>query len=119
MFRRLAVAAALCFAPFLSVRAQMSSGEIVQHDSAQCATLHDMMLQHLSAMGIDSTHVATLHAALQDAIARGASPDSLHHAILHMLMQDTSAHMQLDSTHIAAIHACLDSHASTNLEKRR
>jgi hypothetical protein len=103
-----------------------------------------MMVQHMVAMGMDSAQITALHATLQDAIAHGASPDSLHHALLQSFMQSmhgaggnaggnadgnaggnadgNMAHMQLDSAHVAAIHACLASHAtqpSAAPEKRR
>lgn len=131
VFRRLALAAAIGLAPVLSAAAQSTApshaplATTEPHDSAQCATLHAMMLQHLNAMGMDSTQIAALHASLKDAIARGASPDSLHHALLHRFMQTMHGNdgvMAIDSAHVAAIHSCLASHAappSATAEKRR
>ena len=116
MFRKFALAAALSIAPALSAAAQSPAHGPAASDSSQCATLHTMLLQHASSLGLDSAKLDTIHAAMRVAVASGASTDSVHHALIAALMTGSANHaglmqhmqqMSIDSTHIAAIHSCL------------
>ena len=120
MFRRLAFTAAISLAALGSAGAQSAMQAAAPSESAPCATLHTVLMQHAQSIGLDSV----VHAA----IANGASPDSVHRALAATLMQGMGAHggaagnmqdhmqhmqaMHLDSATIADIHACLNVHTA-------
>jgi hypothetical protein len=127
MFRRFAATAALSLAAFAPARAQSAVQAPAPAESAQCATLHTVLMRHAQSLGLDSAQVDSIHAVVHAAIANGAAPDSVHRALVATLMQSMGAHagaagnmqdhmqhmqaMQLDSATIADIHACLNIHA--------
>jgi hypothetical protein len=127
MFRRLAFTAALSLAAFAPAQAQSAMQAPASAESAQCATLHTVLMHHAQSLGLDSIQLDSIHAVVHAAIANGAEPDSVHRALVATLMQSMGAHagaagnlqdhmqhmqaMQLDSATIADIHACLNIHA--------
>ena len=128
MFRRLAFSAVLSLAALAPAGAQSAMQTPAPAESAQCATLHTVFMQHAQALGLDSAQVDSIHAVVHAAIANGAAPDSVHRALIATLMQGMGAHaggagtmqdhmqhmqaMHLDSATIANIHACLNIHTA-------
>ena len=128
MFRRLAFTAAISLAALGSAGAQSAMQAAAPSESAPCATLHTVLMQHAQSIGLDSAQLDSIHAVVHAAIANGASPDSVHRALAATLMQGMGAHggaagnmqdhmqhmqaMHLDSATIADIHACLNVHTA-------